>query len=157
VDALAEEMPLDINALLAQLDKLLIQTTSANVSLNQPVLHFKLDFQEIAKTVVDAKLVISQLKFQMHNKLPVSTDQRPNVIALKEEMVWDTLASNAQSDKLETQIISPKIDALPHLHAVVLTLSNLLSPQLLVEDAKTATGHNKFQINKELLVLPDHS
>jgi hypothetical protein len=163
VVALKEEMFLDTNASNAQLDKLLIQTTLMPVLLSQLVLNYRSNSQETTPTVLDAKHAPGQHRSQITPEPDVSRDQRPTVIALKEELIVDTNVPNAQSDKLPidktstiltTITLTPKL-VLPQQHVLVPMPSNLQSQLPNVEDAKTATGQEKFQINKELLVSQD--
>lgn len=155
-DALAEEIKLDINAFHAQLDKLLMQTTSTNVFNKQLAAICQSDSQEIPPTVEDANNVISHQKFQTTPKQDVFEDLLLIAIALKEEQTEDTHVFSAQLVKLETQLHQTKTDVLSHNHVLVNTLFNLQLIEPHVEDVKHAPGQEKFQINSELLVSLDH-
>jgi hypothetical protein len=72
------------------------------VYLSQLVITYQLNFQEMLKTVENARDATSQLKSQIKLKLDVFLDQELFAIALKELLMEDTVALNAQLVKLET-------------------------------------------------------
>jgi hypothetical protein len=160
VDALAEDLLMDTLAPHAQLDKLLTPTMSANVSNKYHVITCQSDLLEMQPTVVDANNAISQEKSQIPLKPDVSKDHMQTAVALKEELTVDINALNAQPDKLpkESTILPQEVKMFVLFHQLVLDnmLSNLLLTVYPVEDARTAPGQDKSQINSELPVLIDH-
>jgi hypothetical protein len=88
--------------------------------------------------VVDANNVTSHNRSQINRELNASQDQRPTVIALREDLSMDTLASNAQLDKSEMSLIQTNKDVLTLKVAILVTVSNLPSTPFHVEDAKSA-------------------
>jgi len=106
-------------------------------------------------TVEDARLATSQVKSQIKPELDALLDQELTAIALKEDLLMDTLASNAHLDKSETQLISTNKDVLTQPTVVLETPFNLPSIEFHAVDAKCADS-TKFQTFKELLVLLDH-
>jgi hypothetical protein len=78
------------------------------------------------------------------------------VIALKELLIQDMAALNAQLVKSETQPTEMVMLASTHQIAQEPIKFNLLLTEPLAVDAKTADGQEKFQINSELLVFQDH-
>lgn len=153
--AWAEEINLDTNASHAQLDKLLMQTTWTNALFNQPVLNFQSDSQEMPLTVEDARHATSQVKSQIKPEPDALLDQELTAIALREDLLMDTLVFNAHSVKSETQLISTNKDVLIQPTVVLETPSNLPLIESHAVDAKSADS-TKFQTFKELLVLLDH-
>jgi len=106
--------------------------------LSQSALNCLSDSQETAETVVDANNVTSHNRSQINRELNASQDQRPTVIALREDLSMDTLASNAQLDKSEMSLIQTNKDVLTLKVAILVTVSNLPSTPFHVEDAKSA-------------------
>jgi hypothetical protein len=109
-----------------------------NVLLSPSALICLLDFQETAETVLDANNVTSHKRSQIKPELDASKDQRPTVIALREDLPMDILASNAQLDKLEMSVIQTNKDVSTLVDAILVTKSNLLLIAFHVEDAKSA-------------------
>lgn len=133
-----KEITLDISASHAQLDKLLIQITWTNVLLSKSALNCLSDYQETAEIVVDANNVTSHHRSLIKPELDVSQDQRPTVIAFREDLTMDTLASHAQLEWSEMYLIQTSKDVLTLEDAILETVSNLLSIKFHVEDAKSA-------------------
>jgi hypothetical protein len=128
---------------------------SINALLNHNAPNFQSDSQEMLLTVVDAKHATSHRKFQIKQELDALLDQELTVTALKEDLLTDTLVSNAHLAKSETQLMSTNRDASTHLPVTKITPSNSeLMPETAV-DAKSALSI-KFQTSQELLVLLDH-
>ena len=103
----------------------------------------------------DARHATSQVKSQIKPEPDALLDQELTAIALKEDLLMDTLVFNAHSVKSETQLISTNKDVLIQPTVVLETPSNLPLIESHAVDAKSADS-TKFQTFKELLVLLDH-
>jgi hypothetical protein len=154
VAASQKETLLDTDALLAQLVKLLIQTTSANASNNKHAVPCKSDYQETQETAQHAEIATSQLRSQTTLKPDAWLDQRPTATAWREELLMDINALHAHQVKSEISLIQTKPDVL-HNQSVTLTQSNLLMMLTHAEDANNAHSDND-QTNWELLVSQFH-
>lgn len=152
--ALKDLLTKDMLVLIAFQVKLLIQETKNNVSHQHLALvptKFKLLLIELA--AVDASLATSQDKFQTSPEPDVLTDLLLLADVLTDNQLMDTLARDAQLDKLHHQ---------PSQRLATLQLALLLikSDQLLVfstvEDVRLAKHQISSQIPLELNALPDH-
>lgn len=138
----------------AQLDKLLIQTMSADVSLKPLAEVPQLDSLEISLTVLDVNHAISQEKFQTLLKLNVLSDHLPKLTVDKEELMEATLLLSAMLEKsltqeMPTNALEPKLaHRLTHINFQLITFHAV--------DAKFANGQDKFQTFQELDVSTDH-
>jgi len=157
VDVSKRDLKMDIHVYNAHSTKLLIHKILMNVWLNFNAQDFRLDSQEIIKTVEDAKTAISQPKFQTMNKPDVLLDQSQPAHAFKEVPIKVTPVLIASQVKLLILLIQTETPVLPQHHAWVHNKLPLQLTELTVVDAKLANFQDKFQILQRLDASIDHS
>jgi hypothetical protein len=137
---------MDTHVLHAHSTKLLIHPIQMNVSHNFNALDFKLDSQEMLKTVEDAKTAISHFKFQIMNKLDALLDQSQPAHVFRELPIKATHVLIACQVKSLISPIQTEIPVSIQHHALAHNKSLLLLIELTVVDARLAHSQDKFQM-----------
>jgi hypothetical protein len=139
----------------AHRDKLLIQIIDKDAIPQDVPDNMPSKPELITSVVEDAKIAHGQHKFQMHPELLALPDHLLHALDVPQDnLMIDTHAKHAQQVWLLMPLTHK--DATDQL-VLVNMLFNWLSMQHHVVDARTAHGQDKFQINQEQHVLPDHS